>query len=98
MTPACERVSMSLSTDATDDHADDADAGADDGDDQARELPTDQELAEYFRETWASDDRDAPTWLEYFGFVDAPSKRKQELDDRVRKFFMDHVGPQPDGT
>jgi hypothetical protein len=88
---------MSLSTDATDDHADDA--GADDADDgdQVLALPTDQELAEYFRETWDSDGQPV-TWVEYFGFEDIDGKPRQDLDDRVREFMMDHVGPQPDGA
>lgn len=52
MTLPCEQVSMSLTTDATDDQPDDA--GADDADD-GHTLPSDQELAAYFRETWDAD-------------------------------------------
>lgn len=69
-------------------NADDVDDDQDQGD---YALPSDQELAAYFRETWDADGRDAPTWLEYFDFEDAPSRKKRQLDDRVRDFFVDHL-------
>lgn len=91
MTPPCEQVFISLTTDASDD------ADADDADD-GHTLPSDRELAAYFRETWDADGHDAPTWLEYFGFEDGTSKERRDLDDRVREFMMDHIGPQSDGA
>lgn len=70
--------------------------GDTDTDDGTPDLPTDQELAAYFRETWNSDDRDTETWVEHFGFEDVEGKPRRDLDDRVREFFMEYVGPQPE--
>lgn len=73
---------MSQAADTTDDQPAD-------GDTQDPELPTDQDLAAYFREIQDLDD--PPTWVEYFGFEDATSKKRRDLDDRVREFWMDHL-------
>lgn len=55
-----------------------------DGDDW--ELPTDQELAEFFSQPTA----EADPWCEYFGYGDAPARQQRKLDDRVREFLRDH--------
>lgn len=53
-------------------------------DDDDWRLPIDRELMEFFQSA-----DESVTWVEYFGFEDAPRHVERRLDARVREFFIE---------
>lgn len=54
--------------------------------DGTTDLPTDEELAEYLRETWDSDDPE--TWIEHFGLTNADGKERPDVDNQMRDLWI----------